>query len=87
MTKKISDAIKVPKNKDNQKNLGSAIEKWISTSKNLSSLKIKMKFGEKGGNKGRSRRETMCLCKDRRYRGGRNVARGIYEWRNHKRER
>jgi hypothetical protein len=47
MTKKISDAIKVPKNKDNQRNLGNAIEKWISTSKNLSSLKIKMKFGEK----------------------------------------
>lgn len=65
MTKKISDAIKVPKNKDNQRNLGNAIEKWISTSKNLSSLKIKMKFGEKGDKDKKKSPKRPALQKER----------------------
>ena len=47
MGKHISQS--VAKNKENKQALGNAVRDWISSSKNLSSLKIKMKFGEKGG--------------------------------------
>lgn len=58
MTKKVSDTLKVSKDKKNKENLGNAIQKWISESKNLSSLKIKMKFGEKGGKSDKKKRSV-----------------------------
>lgn len=53
MGKHISQS--VAKNKENKQALGNAVRDWISGSKNLSSLKIKMKFGEKGGSDNKKR--------------------------------